>query len=282
MESEEIWTGERLETYIFNENTIEHLHRYAIAIELTKNKVVLDIACGEGYGSNLLAESAKYVHGVDISPITIDKAQKKYLKSNLKFSCGSTSAIPLENQSIDVVVSFETIEHHDQHEQMMLEIKRVLKPKGLLIISSPDKLTYTDQTGNINPHHVRELYFEEFNFLLKRHFKNASFYFQKMIQGSIIYNNNLKMNFSEYVGDYSIVKEISEKTHIYVISIATNGELPLLGISLFDSKMINSLSIQDTHQKIESAVSKIKQSWSYRIGNVLLRPLSFFKSKFNA
>ena len=122
------WTGERLETFIQNENTNEHLHRYAQCLELVTGKVILDIACGEGYGSNLLADEAVNVTGVDIDGETITKAAAKYKKNNLNFLKGTADKIPCSDGVFDVVVSFETIEHHNKHDEMMLEVRRVLKP----------------------------------------------------------------------------------------------------------------------------------------------------------
>src|SRR5690606_13277305 len=152
------FTGERLETSICNGNTINHLHRYAIAMSLIKGKTVLDIASGEGYGSHLMSFESQYVYGVDINDEAIKRAAKKYQRDNLKFIVGSTSNIPIETNSIDVVISFETIEHHNEHDQMMNEVKRVLKPEGTLIISSPDKYFYSDLRNYNNPFHVKELY----------------------------------------------------------------------------------------------------------------------------
>ena len=71
-------TGERLTEFALHVITLEHLHRYAIAIELSKNKSVLDIACGEGYGSHLLALQSSSVTGVDIDTVTIEAAKIKY------------------------------------------------------------------------------------------------------------------------------------------------------------------------------------------------------------
>ena len=134
------FTGERYVPGIKGDIEIEHLHRYALALELSKGKNVLDIASGEGYGSYLLSMLAKSVVGVDISKEAILHSSMKYIKSNLTFLCGSADRIPCESHSFDLVVSFETIEHHDKHEEMLQEIKRVLKPDGILILSSPEKL----------------------------------------------------------------------------------------------------------------------------------------------
>ena len=136
------YTGERLETHESGQGMLEHLHRYGVALEFCRHKDVLDIASGEGYGSNLLAKVARNITGVDISADTVREASEKYAtrQKNLQFIEGSAAAIPAKAASFDVVVSFETIEHHDKHEEMMAEIKRVLRPGGMLIISSPDKL----------------------------------------------------------------------------------------------------------------------------------------------
>ncbi|RZK40095.1 MAG: class I SAM-dependent methyltransferase [Pedobacter sp.] len=282
MRSGNVWTGERLETYIYNDNTIEHLHRYAISIPLIKNKVVLDIACGEGYGSNLLAEEAHFVYGVDISKETISNAQAKYVRSNLDFKHGTTSAIPLDDNSVDVVISFETIEHHDEHESMMIEIKRVTKPGGLLIISSPDKRTYTDLPKVVNPHHVKELYLGEFKSLVEKYFLNSSFYFQKMIHGSIVYQERNKSFYKEYTGSYSHVEKVIDTNHIYVICVASDDVPPQLNLSIFTSDEILASSTLNNQLETEHVIAKVKSSWSYKIGNTILKPFSLLKRILNA
>ncbi|MEP6927289.1 MAG: class I SAM-dependent methyltransferase [Ginsengibacter sp.] len=193
--------GERLETHQFGEVMLEHLHRYAITLELCKNKVVLDIASGEGYGSNMLANVASNVTGVDISYEAINAANVKYARKqdNLEFIKGSADSIPTKSDLYDVVVSFETIEHHDRHKEMIAEIKRVLKPDGLLIISSPDKLFYSDKKGTTNPFHVKELYKDEFKSLLTDSFKNAELFRQNSFFCSLIVpDHNRKPPTKEY------------------------------------------------------------------------------------
>ncbi|MBL7749096.1 MAG: class I SAM-dependent methyltransferase, partial [Chitinophagaceae bacterium] len=159
------WTGERLETFVFNESTIEHLHRYAIACGLAAGKTVLDIACGEGYGSYLLAAKAASVTGMDIDNTTIKKATQKYPKENLRFTQATAEKIPAADAQFDMVVSFETLEHLEDHDTMIKEIKRVLKPGGLLVISTPDKKNYSDKRNYKNPFHLKELYRNEFEAL---------------------------------------------------------------------------------------------------------------------
>ncbi|MBW4576929.1 MAG: class I SAM-dependent methyltransferase [Aphanothece sp. CMT-3BRIN-NPC111] len=182
------FTGERYVPSVKGEIKYEHLHRYALSLELVSGKSVLDLASGEGYGSALLAKVAQSVIGVDIDPESVEHAKQQYNGTqNLKFLVGSCDSVPLPNGSVEVVTSFETIEHHDRHEEMMREIKRVLKPGGLLIISSPNRLTYSDEPNISNPFHIKELYYEELNSLLSRHFKYITMFGQRLATASFVF-----------------------------------------------------------------------------------------------
>ena len=154
-ESQLPWTGERYVPQITGQIQLEHVHRYLLAREYAKDKDVLDIACGEGFGSAILAKTARSVIGVDIAAEAVTHAAIRYRLDNVEFQQGSCAEIPLDNNSIDLVVCFETIEHHDEHKAMMAEIKRVLRPGGVLIISSPDKKEYSVLPNYRNPFHVR-------------------------------------------------------------------------------------------------------------------------------
>ena len=183
------YTGERFLPSESGQIRYEHFHRYALCLPAVAGKSVLDIASGEGYGSALLARVARSVTGVDVDQAAVAHANAQYAgRENLRFLHGSAAAIPLPDQSVEVVTSFETIEHHDQHEEMVSEIKRVLQPGGLLIISSPNKLTYSDIPNYQNPYHVKELYYDEFAALLGRHFAHARYFGQKLAVASFIYN----------------------------------------------------------------------------------------------
>ena len=225
-------TGERYIPGMKGDMQLEHLHRYAVAAEYVKGKVVLDIACGEGYGSVMLSGTAQRVFGVDISPEAVNHAKNKYKNEKIEFREGSCSEIPLPDRSIDVVISFETIEHHDQHDTMMAEIKRVLKPQGILIISSPDKHNYSDVPAYKNPFHVKELYHDEFKALLEGYFRRVTIHGQRIVYGSSIFaqDRNGRMityNLKEMCNsDLHKARSEGLVKPIYFIAIASDSALP--------------------------------------------------------
>ena len=269
--SKKKFTGERLETFINSEVAVEHLHRYAIVLYLIANKRVLDIACGEGYGSNLMAGKASEVTGVDISASTIAKAQEKYKKSNLKFKEGSASEIPADDAYFDVVVSFETIEHHDKHDEMMSEIKRVLKSGGLVIISSPDKHYYTEKRDFHNQFHVKELYAQEFKTLIGKNFANSNFYNQRATFVSLLVPEMPINPFKEYKGDYAQVGESKEFGQLYNLAIASDGVLPEIYLSAFsDDELMHRLHI--------ATINEVRSTLSYKIGHSILFPFKAIKN----
>jgi len=235
------FTGERFTTEVHGDIELEHLHRYLLACKVAAGKVVLDIASGEGYGSKMLAETALKVTGVDISQEAVSHAQAKYHSNNLEFRLGSCSAIPLNDASVDMVVSFETIEHHDEHEAMMQEIKRVLRPDGVLVISSPDKLEFSARFGSTNEYHVKELYRDEFVKLLGSHFKNLSMYGQRVVYGSAIFREDGISPVESYELASDELPAIPGVPHaIYLLAIATDAEPPLLSSGVLEQRIEDS------------------------------------------
>src|SRR5271166_2379262 len=105
------FTGERMTSAIEGQIEFEHFHRYCLARDLCRGLDILDVASGEGYGSAILAGVARSVIGVDIDEGSVAHASQAYRVDNLRFLCGSAIDPPLENASVDVVVSFETLEH---------------------------------------------------------------------------------------------------------------------------------------------------------------------------
>jgi len=182
-------TGERYLPWL-EEASIgyEHVHRYAYATQFVQNKRVLDLACGEGYGSYLLAKTAKSVAGIDIDNNTIKHARNKYIKQNLEFRVGSITEVPNGGESIfDVAVCFEALEHIEDHQKLLSEVKRLLTPEGVFIVSTPNKTVYTDESQFNNPFHVHDLYFDEFRDLFEKYFKNVKFLGQRIYCNSNIW-----------------------------------------------------------------------------------------------
>ena len=229
------FTGERYTPEIGGSIELEHLHRYLLASQVAQGKTVLDIACGEGYGSAMLARTAQQVFGVDIAPDAVEHAQKRYAADNLEFRVGSCVAIPLEDASVDVVVSFETLEHHDEHNAMMREVKRVLRPGGLLIISSPNKLECTDKPGRTNPHHVKELYRDEFVALLHGHFTHHRIYGQRVLYGSAILCEEGQTRITCYdAADTTYAGEKGLPCPMFFLALASDAKLPALKCGMLE------------------------------------------------
>jgi len=142
----------------------------------------------------------------------------------------SVTSIPLTDSSVDVVVSFETIEHIGAHAAMMAELKRVLRPDGVLIISTPDKATYTDATGNTNPYHVKELYQQEFEALLAEHFQHSRMHGQKIGFGSIIAPiTGAAPFFESTASSMATTSGLSEA--MYLIAVASDNPEKISGMS---------------------------------------------------
>ena len=237
------WTGERYVPEVSGNIRLEHLHRYLLARELSRGRRILDIACGEGYGSGMLSEVASAVVGIDIVPQVVEHARRRYQRPNLSFAAGSCTAIPLTDQSIDVVVCFETLEHHDQHDAMISELRRVLRPDGLIVISSPNRTEYSEIPGYENPFHVRELDQGEFVALLRSQFTNTHLIGQRIRAGSVVGpvdsdENTSFLSFEDrrasedHDGTPSRLAGLT--TPLYLIGVASNAQLPRIPVGIFD------------------------------------------------
>ncbi len=169
-------TGERMVPHLHGGSLIyaEHILRYQAAQDLVAGKVVLDVASGSGYGTQLLAKKAKKVYGVDIDKDSVKYATKIYGGKNIEFKVGDGESIPLPTASVDVVTTFETIEHVKNYKQFLDEIKRVLKPDGLAIVSTPNDLEFAEG----NHYHLHEFAESELNGLLLKRFKYTKAYYQ--------------------------------------------------------------------------------------------------------
>jgi ubiquinone/menaquinone biosynthesis C-methylase UbiE len=181
------FTGER---YIPGEGgaqlAYEHMHRYLYAVRWARGKQVLDLACGNGYGTALLARRARHVWAIDLDAPALQDAASGRQANNVTFIQGDAEKLPFRNDTMGLIVAMEALEHIRDQERMVREMARVCSPEGLVLISTPNKAVYSDGRKYVNPFHIRELYFDEFADLLKRHFPYVSIAEQQIRAGSLI------------------------------------------------------------------------------------------------
>lgn len=142
-----------------------HTARYSFARPYCAKRRVLDVACGEGYGSRLLADwGADEVVGVDISPEALEAARKNFGGGCVSFvqSEGETLLEKFQPASFDLIVSFETIEHVGDPIKFLNNLKVLLKPEGIIAISCPNDWWYFPTEEERNPYHLRKYHFEDF------------------------------------------------------------------------------------------------------------------------
>ena len=163
----------------------EHLARYAFAARLARGKTVLDAGCGAGYGSAELAKTARFVVGVDRAPEALNFARAHYGFPCLWFEQGSCEALPHGNAAFDLIVAFEVIEHLENWRGFLAEARRVLAPNGQFIVSTPNRLYYTESRGvtGANPFHVHEFDFAEFQAELEAIFPNVALFLENHVEG---------------------------------------------------------------------------------------------------
>ena len=157
-----------------------HLKRYEFARPHCVGKHVLDAGCGVGYGSAFLGESARSVVGVDVSGEAIDYARSRYGGGNVEFAVGDLQQLERGDAEFDAVVAFEVIEHLPHPERFVAEARRVLKPDGVLIVSTPRAEPGDDRPEN--PFHEHEFARDEFERLLRVSFGRVDIYGQRRVQ----------------------------------------------------------------------------------------------------
>ena len=181
------FTGERYVPGVQGEIWLEHWHRYHFAMRWARGKRVLDVACGEGYGTAALARVAASAVGVDVSAQAIAHARSTYADvANASFVEASCTRLPLPAASFDTVVSFETLEHVEAQQAFLDEVARVLAPDGVFVLSCPNKVEYTDKRDYHNEFHVKELYRDELQKLVSARFPEITWFGQRPSFFSVI------------------------------------------------------------------------------------------------
>jgi ubiquinone/menaquinone biosynthesis C-methylase UbiE len=252
MASDLTFTGERFLPACAGEIAYEHWHRYAFARWYAEGRRVLDAACGEGYGTALLGTKAAEAVGVDIDAGSIRHAQSTYHSATVRFVEGSCTELPFPDASFDVVVSFETIEHLDAADQppMLAEFARVLKPAGLLIISSPNKRLYSDARDYINEFHRHELYRDDLAELLTKGFPAQRWFHQHVAPWSAIWSEDEGVGVEAWLGDAGRVSPYVPPEGMYFIVVAARTAAALPAAAMRGSLFTDA---EETEQKRAAA-----------------------------
>lgn len=156
--------GERQAPKNLEEAEVTHLARYRFALRFARrDETCLDAPCGSGYGTALLSGKSKSVYGVDINRGAINHAKEFFSKPNSYFGVADIENIVFEDDSFDRIISFEGIEHIQNPGSFLSEARRILKPGGAMIISTPRK-------PHGSPYHIREFSLDEFKGELSQYF----------------------------------------------------------------------------------------------------------------
>lgn len=153
---------------------IEHRLRYNLAKGFIKNRVVIDLGCGVGYGTYELAKGgARKLYGIDIDNYAIRYAKEYYGHKNITYNVENALNTKLSSRTADVVIAFEVIEHMKNPKKFLHEVSRLLKPNGIFIMSTPNRAA----SFGDNPYHIKEFTFQELTKALSI-FKILHFYGQ--------------------------------------------------------------------------------------------------------
>lgn len=203
----------------------EHVVRYEFAATLTAGLTVLDAASGTGYGSDLLARSgAARVVGVDYSAEAIELSTQRY-GAGVEFVRADVQRLPLADHCFDCVVSFETIEHVPEPQKLLGELRRVLKPGGLLVISSPNRSVYPEG----NPYHLKEYEFEEFRDFLRSEFTQVRMLGQdNWISSAIFPESHIEDSSWQGAGPARMLKASARDPAacLYAVALCSDSDLP--------------------------------------------------------
>ena len=234
---------ERFLPCVAGEIAHEHWHRYAFARGLVAGKRVADVACGEGYGSALLAGTAASVIGIDVAAETIEHARRGYAAlANLRFEQASAVALPLPDASVDAVVSFETIEHLPQEDQprMIAEFGRVVAEQGVVVLSAPNPVEYSTARNYRNPFHHHEPDRAELAALLAAAFPAQRWFRQRRYFGSAIWSERDGSRMDAWTGDATSVQRAQPPPAMYFVVVAARSEARLpadeVALSLFTDR----------------------------------------------
>lgn len=172
----------------------EHLARYAFADRfIPRSGIVLDLCCGCGYGSAYLAESSdRTIVGLDLSPESIAYARRQYRGCGLTYLRADVMQLPAREDTVDAVIAMEALEHLRDPRTVVRQVARILKPGGVFLASTPNRLVTKSGEVPPNPFHVREYTPEEFVDLIGTEFPQVALYGEALSPAFLVYERSLQ------------------------------------------------------------------------------------------
>ncbi len=242
---------------------LEHLVRYRLALTFVHaDSKVLDVGCGTGYGTALLAEKAAGVAGVDNAQEAVGYARKSYVQRNLFFACADCRSLPFREHCFDQAVLFEVIEHISEQTRCLGEIRRVLTPEGILIVSTPNSAGPTKAIDGPNPFHEKELQEYELLELLRPHFAEVRLFYQHAVSASRIEAGSPASHggAAEVVEDYS--RDSAPK---YFVAVCSDRRLRLPSKKLLAVEGIEDhVAIVEDLRQQEREIARLKEEVAAR------------------
>ena len=285
-------TGERLLPEHWEGQLVhaEHLARYRLAARIAPGRRVLDVACGEGYGSALMAAAgAEAVTAVDVDQATVDHVRERH---GVDARAADIRSLPFEDGAFGLVVSFETIEHVEEPERALDELARVRAPGGHLLISTPNASEYLVE----NEYHVREFGHDEFVELLRERFGAVRLLYQhNWLTSAVLDEDGMRQADGDRALELDLTKVagVEPRGELYLLALCgddTDVELPPTGVmagtdeahllahrlddALRTQQQLNQ-EAQDAHarfEEIRETARWMRSTWSWRLTKPLRLP----------
>jgi O-antigen biosynthesis protein len=236
----------------------EHLARYRWAAMVAAGKRVLDAGCGTAYGTALLAEGgAASVVGVDLAESVLDSVRDQ-MPETVELRVADLTALDLPDDSFDLVVCYEVIEHFEDPFTILDQLTRVLAPSGVLLVSSPNRGVYPPG----NPHHFHEFKPAELCEALQERLANVRLMRQQTyVTSAILTDASYEASATEPLPDFPLYKLVDQEpdTETFTLAIAGDGELPDLSEVAMMTSRLGIQEFVETMEEQEAALQRHRQ-----------------------
>jgi len=201
-----------------------HKYAYEYVQQFVENRTVIDVGCGTGYRCRIFAEKSRMVYGIDYDKEAVTYCEKNYVAPNIKYIRMDANSLDLDRQ-FDIAVAFQVIEHMQNLDKFIEQLKRVVKPNGIIFISTPN-VRRPQEDKDANPFHFNEMKYTQFQRLISDNFSSYE------ILGVAYARRNKIRSFVAKLPFYRLGKKLKRKSGLK--KIATRA------LDLTSFKIINS------------------------------------------